>query len=79
MIPEFMGRLPIIVSADYLDVEALAEILWKPKNALAKQYERLFEMEGVKLRFTEDALQAWPRRRLAASRAPAACAPSWKR
>ncbi|HVR64106.1 MAG TPA: ATP-dependent Clp protease ATP-binding subunit ClpX, partial [Polyangia bacterium] len=57
MIPEFMGRLPIIVSADDLDVEMLVDILWKPKNALAKQYERLFEMEGVKLRFTEDALQ----------------------
>ena len=57
MIPEFMGRLPIIVAADELDVDMLVEILWKPKNALAKQYERLFEMEGVKLRFTEDALQ----------------------
>jgi ATP-dependent Clp protease ATP-binding subunit ClpX len=57
MIPEFMGRLPIIVAADDLDVDMLVEILWKPKNALSKQYERLFEMEGVKLRFTEDALQ----------------------
>jgi ATP-dependent Clp protease ATP-binding subunit ClpX len=57
MIPEFMGRLPIIVAADDLDVEMLVDILWKPKNALAKQYERLFEMEGVKLRFTEDALR----------------------
>jgi len=50
-------RLPIIVAADDLDVDMLVEILWKPKNALAKQYERLFEMEGVKLRFSEDALQ----------------------
>ncbi|MCG5056228.1 MAG: ATP-dependent Clp protease ATP-binding subunit ClpX [Myxococcales bacterium] len=58
MIPEFMGRLPIIVAADELDVEALVEILWRPKNALVKQYQRLFEMEGVKLRFTEDALQS---------------------
>ena len=58
MIPEFMGRLPIIVSCDSLDVDALTEVLWKPKNALAKQYERLFEMENVKLRFTEDALRA---------------------
>jgi ATP-dependent Clp protease ATP-binding subunit ClpX len=57
MIPEFMGRLPIIVAADDLDVDMLVEILWKPKNALSKQYERLFEMEGVKLRFTEDALK----------------------
>src|SRR5215475_6531634 len=58
MIPEFMGRLPIIVSCDALDVDSLTEVLWKPKNALARQYERLFEMEGVKLSFTEDALRA---------------------
>src|SRR5258706_3302783 len=58
MIPEFMGRLPIIVSCDALDVGALTEVLWKPKNALVKQYERLFELEGVKLRFTEEALSA---------------------
>ena len=57
MIPEFMGRLPIIVGADELYVDDLDEILWKPKNALSKQYERLLEMEGVKLRFTEDALR----------------------
>ena len=55
MIPEFLGRLPIIVSCDSLDEKALAEVLWKPKNALTKQYQRLFEMEGVQLRFTEDA------------------------
>src|SRR5256886_2244223 len=58
MIPEFMGRLPIIVSCDSLNVDALTDVLWKPKNALSKQYERLFELEGVKLRFTEDALRA---------------------
>jgi ATP-dependent Clp protease ATP-binding subunit ClpX len=58
MIPEFMGRLPIIVSCDALDVDALTQVLWKPKNALAKQYQRLFELEGVKLKFTEDALKA---------------------
>jgi ATP-dependent Clp protease ATP-binding subunit ClpX len=58
MIPEFMGRLPIIVSCDALDVDALTKVLWQPKNALAKQYQRLFELEGVKLSFTEDALRA---------------------
>src|SRR5882757_9814225 len=58
MIPEFMGRLPVIVSCDALDVEALTEVLWKPKNALAKQYHRLFELEGVKLNFRPDALRA---------------------
>jgi ATP-dependent Clp protease ATP-binding subunit ClpX len=58
MIPEFMGRLPIIVSCDTLDVDALTEVLWRPKNALSRQYQRLFDMEGVKLTFTEDALRA---------------------
>jgi ATP-dependent Clp protease ATP-binding subunit ClpX len=58
MIPEFMGRLPIIVSADELDVDDLVNILWRPKNALVKQYEKLLAMEGVKLRFTEDALRS---------------------
>jgi ATP-dependent Clp protease ATP-binding subunit ClpX len=58
MIPEFMGRLPIIVSCDALAVDALTEVLWRPKNALVKQYERLFELEGVKLRVAEDALRA---------------------
>lgn len=58
MIPEFMGRLPIIVSCDALDVGALTRVLYEPKNALAKQYQRLFELEGVKLKFTEDALRA---------------------
>ena len=58
MIPEFMGRLPIIVSCDSLDEKALSEVLWRPKNALCKQYQRLFEIEGVQLRFTEDAIFA---------------------
>jgi ATP-dependent Clp protease ATP-binding subunit ClpX len=58
MIPEFMGRLPIIVSCDSLNVDALTRVLHEPKNALAKQYQRLFDLEGVKLRFTEDALKA---------------------
>jgi ATP-dependent Clp protease ATP-binding subunit ClpX len=58
MIPEFMGRLPIIVACDVLDVDALAEVLWRPRNALSRQYERLFELENVKLTFTEDALRA---------------------
>ncbi len=58
MIPEFMGRLPVIVSCDALDVDALTEVLWKPRNALAKQYQRLFDLEGVKLTFRPDALRA---------------------
>ena len=58
LIPEFIGRLPVIATLEDLDEKALTEILTKPKNALTKQYGRLFEMEGVKLSFTEDALKA---------------------
>ena len=56
LIPEFIGRLPVVATLEDLDEQALMEILTKPKNALVKQYGRLFEMEGVKLSFTEDAL-----------------------
>ena len=58
LIPEFIGRLPVIATLEDLDKVALVEILTKPKNALVKQYERLFDMENVQLTFTEDALQA---------------------
>lgn len=58
LIPEFMGRLPVIVTCESLDEEALYEILWKPKNSLIKQYKRLFELEKVNLRFTPEAMRA---------------------
>ena len=58
LIPEFIGRLPVIATLDELDERALVEILKKPKNALVKQYKKLFEMENVKLEFTEGALVA---------------------
>jgi ATP-dependent Clp protease ATP-binding subunit ClpX len=58
LIPEFIGRLPVVATLEDLDEDALVEILTKPKNALVKQYGRLFEMEGVKLSFTEDALRS---------------------
>ena len=58
LIPEFIGRLPVVATLEDLDEGALIEILTKPKNALIKQYARLFEMEGVKLTFTEDALKS---------------------
>ncbi len=58
LIPEFIGRLPVVATLDDLDEHALIEILTKPKNALVKQYGRLFEMEGAKLTFTDDALKA---------------------
>ena len=56
LIPEFVGRLPVLATLRDLDETALIEILTKPKNALVKQYQRLFEMEGVSLGFTDDAL-----------------------
>ncbi|RKQ83589.1 ATP-dependent Clp protease ATP-binding subunit ClpX [Brockia lithotrophica] len=56
MIPEFVGRVPVIATLDPLDEEALRRILTEPKNALVKQYKKLFEMDGVELEFTEEAL-----------------------
>ena len=57
LIPEFVGRMPVVGVLSDLDEDALIEILTKPKNAIVKQYQRLFEFENVKLRFTEDALR----------------------
>ena len=56
LIPEFVGRLPVLATLDDLDKDALVEILTQPKNALVKQYQRLFEMEDVRLTFANDAL-----------------------
>ncbi|MBO6559104.1 MULTISPECIES: ATP-dependent Clp protease ATP-binding subunit ClpX [Nisaea] len=58
LIPEFVGRLPVVATLEDLDNDALVDILTKPKNALVKQYQRLFEMENVNLEFREEALQA---------------------
>ena len=58
LIPEFIGRLPVVATLEDLDERALIEILTKPKNALLKQYQRLFEMEGAKLSFTDEALRS---------------------
>ena len=58
LIPEFVGRLPVVATLEDLDEAALIEILTRPKNALLKQYQRLFDMESVKLKFSEDALRA---------------------
>ncbi len=65
LIPEFVGRLPVIATLEDLDEAALVQILTTPKNALVKQYQRLFEMEDVKLTFTEDAKAAIARRAIA--------------
>ena len=58
LIPEFVGRLPVIATLEDLDVTALVKILKEPKNALIKQYQKLFELEDVELSFTDDALEA---------------------
>jgi ATP-dependent Clp protease ATP-binding subunit ClpX len=62
LIPEFVGRLPVIATLTDLDEDALIIILTKPKNALVKQYQRLFDLEGVQLTFTEEALTAIAKR-----------------
>ena len=64
LIPEFIGRLPVIATLHELNEEALVDILTKPKNALVKQYQRLFEMDGVKLKFAQGALHAVARQAL---------------
>ena len=58
LIPEFVGRLPVVATLDELDEDALVTILVEPRNALTKQYQRLFDMEGAELEFRDDALQA---------------------
>jgi ATP-dependent Clp protease ATP-binding subunit ClpX len=58
MIPEFVGRLPVVTTLDELDEATLIDVLTRPRNALVRQYRKLFEMEGVDLSFTEPALRA---------------------
>ncbi len=58
LIPEFVGRLPVIVTFDKLGEQEMVEILWKPKNSLIRQYQKLFDLEGVKLRFHQEAMVA---------------------
>jgi ATP-dependent Clp protease ATP-binding subunit ClpX len=65
LIPEFCGRLPVVGVLNDLDEEALVEILVRPKNAITKQYQRLFEFENVRLRFSDDSLKAIAREALA--------------
>jgi ATP-dependent Clp protease ATP-binding subunit ClpX len=64
MIPEIVGRLPVITALSALDENALVDILTKPKNALCKQYQRFFEMENAELEFADDALRALARKAL---------------
>ena len=58
MIPEFIGRLPVFTSVTALDQDALVKVLTEPRNALVRQYQRLFELDDVELEFTDDALEA---------------------
>ena len=58
LIPEFVGRLPVMATLRELDVKSLVRILTEPRNALVKQYQKIFDFENVALRFTDDALQA---------------------
>ncbi|MBT7222389.1 MAG: ATP-dependent Clp protease ATP-binding subunit ClpX, partial [Marinovum sp.] len=62
LIPEFVGRLPVLATLEDLDEDALVTILTEPKNALVKQYQRLFELEDAKLSFTDEALSAIAKR-----------------
>jgi ATP-dependent Clp protease ATP-binding subunit ClpX len=64
LIPEFIGRLPVLATLHELNEDALVDILTKPKNALVKQYQKLFDMDGVKVKFTKGALQAVAREAL---------------
>ena len=74
-----MGRFPVVVSLEALDEEALMRILVEPKNALTKQYKKLFELEDVGLTFDPDSLRAVARRRSSAAPARGASAPSSRR
>lgn len=65
LIPEFVGRMPVIATLEELDEDALVTILTEPKNSLVKQYQKLFELEGVALEIRDDALSAIAKRALA--------------
>ena len=64
LIPEFIGRVPVVVTLDSLDEEALIRILKEPKNSLTKQYDKLFELDGVELEFQDEALEIVARKSL---------------
>ncbi|MCI1710216.1 MAG: ATP-dependent Clp protease ATP-binding subunit ClpX [Chiayiivirga sp.] len=80
LIPEFVGRLPVVATLEELDEPALVKILTEPKNAITKQFKKLFEMEGAELEFRADALNAMAQARHSSARpVRAACAPSSSR
>ena len=77
LIPEFVGRLPVVATLEELDEDALVKILTEPRNALIKQYQRLFEMEGAELEVREDALRAIARKAMERKPVHADYGPSW--
>ena len=79
LIPELIGRLPVTVTLDLLDKDALIRILTEPKSAIVKQYQKLLELDGVKLEFDRDALIAVAETTLKRKTAPADSVRSWKR
>lgn len=78
LIPEFIGRLPVIASLEPLDEKALVEILTKPKNALVKQYTKMLELDDVELEFEEDALSEIAKKQLSVKQEHVVFAPSLK-
>jgi ATP-dependent Clp protease ATP-binding subunit ClpX len=79
LIPEFVGRLPVLATLEDLDETALKRILQEPKNALVKQYQRLFEMEDVQLTFQEEALSVVARKAIERKTGRAAFGPFSRR
>ena len=79
LIPEFVGRLPVVATLEELDEEALMQILTEPKNALTKQYGKLFDMEGAELVFRDDALHAIARKAMERKTGARGCAVFWKK
>lgn len=75
MIPEFLGRLPVVFTLDALDKDMLVKILKEPKNAILKQYEKLLELDEVKLEFDDDAIEAIAEKALEKRPVPERCAP----
>lgn len=78
LIPEFIGRVPIVVTLDGLDEKALIRILREPKNSLTKQYHKLFELDGVELDFQDEALELVAKNLWKEKQAPEDFAPLWK-
>ena len=79
MIPEIIGRVPMVVSLDQLDREALIRILKEPKNSIIKQYQKLFEMDGVELSLRMTPSRKWQTRPWRERQEPEASGPSWRK